>query len=177
MADNKITYDDKFGMTDNRGIKIDGIGQDAEVITNSAGGKQSKAPMAMHLVDPQFLFDYMLAHQPYSLFVDNVVNFMQLGDRTALIRAIDSLCVCNDTDPLIEIAKVLQYGADRYEPNNWRLIPQEEHINHALIHWYAAIKGDMQDKHVEHCMCRLMMAYATEPSPNFDYTSYCIKND
>ena len=55
---------------------------------------------------------------------------------------------------------------------NWRLIPQEEHINHALIHYYAAMVGDTQDEHIQHCMCRLMMAYATEKSKNFDYSRY-----
>ena len=61
---------------------------------------------------------------------------------------------------------------DKYEANNWRLIPQEEHINHALIHYYAAMVGDTQDEHIQHCMCRLMMAFATEKSENFDYSRY-----
>ena len=37
---------------------IDGVGEDAEIITNAAGGKQSKSPMAMHLVDPRFLTEF-----------------------------------------------------------------------------------------------------------------------
>ena len=44
---NKV-WDDKFGL-------IEGVGKDAEIVTNEKGGKQSKAPMAMHLIDPQFL--------------------------------------------------------------------------------------------------------------------------
>ena len=73
---------------------------------------------------------------------------------------------------MIAIAKVLKYGADRYEPNNWRLIPQEDHINHALIHIIAHLMGDTQDDHIDHALCRLMMALATSPSECFSYTSY-----
>ena len=73
---------------------------------------------------------------------------------------------------MIAIAKVLKYGADRYEPNNWRLIPQEDHINHALIHIIAHLMGDTQDDHIDHALCRLMMALATAPSEGFSYTSY-----
>jgi len=73
---------------------------------------------------------------------------------------------------VINIAKILQYGADRYAPNNWRLIPEEEHINHALIHIIAHIAGDRQDDHINHALCRLMMAYATKPSEKFAYGAY-----
>ena len=39
-------------------IMIDGVGKDVEIITNEKGGKQSKSPMAMHLVDPRFLTEF-----------------------------------------------------------------------------------------------------------------------
>ena len=35
--------------------------------------------------------------------------------------------------------------------------------------------GDTQDDHLGHCLTRLMMAYATETSPNFSYTKYISK--
>jgi hypothetical protein len=151
---------------------IDGVGEDAEVVTNANGGKQSKSPMALHLVDPKFLFAYLQGQFGYSLFTDELTEFLLDGDREHLISAISDLAETNDMDALVEIGKVLQYGADKYEANNWRLIPQEEHINHALIHYYAAQVGDTQDEHLQHCLCRLMMAYATEKSENFDYSKY-----
>ena len=151
---------------------IDGVGEDAEVITNANGGKQSKSPMALHLVDPKFLFAYLEGQFGYSLFVDELTEFLLDGDKDHLIKALSDLAETNEMDALVEIGKVLQYGADKYEANNWRLIPQEEHINHALIHYYAAMVGDTQDEHIQHCMCRLMMAYATEKSKNFDYSRY-----
>lgn len=176
---------------------IDGVGQDAEIVTNSRGGKQSKSPMAMHLVDPQFLKDFAAdraealeyedegestrvddedadAYRCYRA-IENIADFMILDDNKFLIWAIDDL-EPEEMEQIIRIAKVLQVGADRYEPNNWRLIPQESHINHALIHIVAHLAGDRQDEHLDHALCRLMMAYATEKSPDFDYGSYVDTN-
>lgn len=100
---------------------------------------------------------------------------MRTGIDWHLTLAMD--CLCNDTlQQIIAIAQVLQYGADRYEPNNWRLIPEEEHINHALIHIIAHLAGDTQDDHINHALCRLMMAKATEKSKNFAYGAYIKKN-
>ena len=57
-------WDNKFGIIEvgedymEKTKVIDGVGEDAEVVTNAAGGKQSKSPMAMHLVDPNFLLNF-----------------------------------------------------------------------------------------------------------------------
>lgn len=169
---------------ENKKIVIDGVGADAEVITNAAGGKQSKSPMAMHLVDPSFLNDWFnMEDLVIDGVISNITDHMKYDSKLRLIEAIFELhTLLNDGDAtdedkaLVEIAKVLQYGADRYEPNNWRLIPEEEHINHALIHYIAYKLGDTQDEHLQHCMCRLMMAYATEKSENFSYNTYIPKN-
>lgn len=172
-------------------IVIEGVGQDAEIVVNEKGGKQSKSPMAMHLVDPDFLFawaddnkisytyqdrdDDTVIDEPemYNIYqaISLIALFMESGDKMRLIWAIDSLD--EDTNKqMIRIAKVLHFGADKYKANNWRLIPQEEHINHALIHLMAALAGDTQDDHLDHALCRLMMAYATEKSDNFEYGAY-----
>lgn len=199
-------WDDKFGVMDDiephhefsdleekYSVKVEGVGKDAEVVTNSNGGKQSKSPMAMHLLDPTYLeklFDDLAERLEYedegeSTCVDpesvdihscyraiqSIAEYMRSGVDFCLTMAMDNLC----SDELLQattIAKVLQYGADRYEPNNWRLIPQEEHINHALIHLIAHIMGDTQDEHIDHALCRLMMARATERSRDFSYTNY-----
>jgi hypothetical protein len=47
-----------------------------------------------------------------------------------------------DADAILSLAEVLQYGASRYERDNWRKIPSEEHLNHMMIHYYAWLKGD-----------------------------------
>ena len=174
-------------------IVIEGVGQDAEIVVNEKGGKQSKSPMAMHLVDPNFLQDFaknkaeeleyedegestcvdgedVVAYRCYRA-MENIATFMLLNDNLFLQYALDDL-EPEEVQQMIKIAKVLQFGADKYKANNWRLIPQEEHINHALIHLMAALAGDTQDDHIDHALCRLMMAYATKKSDKFEYGAY-----
>lgn len=194
-------WGDKFGLLetprhefdDLKRKVIDGVGQDAEIVTNSAGGKQSKSPMAMHLLDPNFLREFAhdraealeyedegesttVDEENISQYVcyraiENIADFMITDDTKFLVWAMDDL-ECEELVQVMKIAKVLQYGASRYKANNWRLIPQEEHINHALIHITAYLAGDTQDDHIGHALCRLMMAYATKKSSDFDYGVY-----
>jgi len=155
---------------------IDGVGADAEIVTNDLGGKQSKTPAALHLIDPKF-FEAILGDFPESYPLNRICQFMQTNEKRFILQAIEDMNDdAEELNPLLVIGKVLQYGADRYEPNNWRLIPQESHINHALIHYVAYLMGDTQDDHIDHCMCRLMMAYATEVSEGFSYTEYVKKS-
>jgi hypothetical protein len=57
----------------------------------------------------------------------------------------------------LAVAEVLHHGAAKYGPNNWRKIPTEDHINHAMVHLFAWLAGDTQDDHLEHAACRLLM--------------------
>lgn len=194
-------WDDKFGLIDDYSDRakeqttavIEGVGQDAEIVTNEKGGKQSKSPMAMHLVDPIYLYNLATNkaeeleyedegestcvddedREAYSCYkaIANIALFMKNNDKLYLQWAMDCLD-CDEITQVISIAKVLQYGAGRYSPNNWRLIPEEEHINHALIHLVAHLAGDTQDNHIDHALCRLMMANATDRSKKFNYGVY-----
>ena len=49
----------------------------------------------------------------------------------------------------------MQYGASRYERDNWRKIPAEEHFNHMMIHALAYLSGDTQDDHLGHCFYKM----------------------
>lgn len=60
---------------------------------------------------------------------------------------------------LLDVARVLKYGADRYGVDNWRGIPIADHVNHALVHIFAYLSGDTQDNHLGHATCRMMMAH------------------
>lgn len=145
---------------------IDGISPDAEIVTNKNGGKQSRAIGAFHLVDPNFLYGFF-EHQ-YQL-ANPLIKYMSsdISKDEMVQRVLNQI-----PDALIQIAKVLEYGASRYKPNNWRLIPEEDHMNHALIHLYALEKEDKQDDHLGHFLTRLMMVYATKKTPGFEYTEY-----
>lgn len=184
-------WDDKFGL-------LEGVGKDAPIVTNDKGGKQSESPMALHLIDPTFLHEYFyelkqklehldaydctqvdkedeFIYNCYRAIVE-IAWFMKFPTSENMLYLDWALDYLNETDneiePIIRIGKVLKEGAEKYKPNNWRLIPQEEHINHALIHIVAAIMGDKQDNHIDHAMCRLMMAKATKKSEGFEYGAY-----
>lgn len=63
-----------------------------------------------------------------------------------------------DAKAMFEMAKVLKEGADKYGEQNWRVIPVEDHLNHALAHIFAYLAGDTQDDHLSHILCRATFA-------------------
>lgn len=163
-------WDDKFGI-------IEGVGKDAPTITNKEGGKQSSSPYAPYLLDPQFLQD-IIGELPDCQLLYLIAEFMKTGDKDCLLQAIlfDEDCTKYTRtillSRLLTISRVLKEGAEKYEANNWRLIPQEHHLSHALTHYFAYLLEDTTDDHLSHFFTRLMMAYATEPSKGFSYTTY-----
>lgn len=154
------------------------MGTDAEIVTNKDGGKQSKAPAAIHLIDPVFLSDEcedILSEldEPCNILeAIKLISFGMYHQETDGFTAAAATLEPDFSKRLMMIGKTLQYGATRYTPNNWRLIPQEEHINHALLHLLALYSGDKQDDHLSHALTRLMMASATEVSKGFSYTEF-----
>ena len=159
----------KFAKKDIEQSKIKGVGQDAEVVKNSKGGLQSKSIGYFHYIDPPFIID-SFQHNASKKVMRALASFM-MGDidEDRFIKALRVMY----PDLLERIAKVMEYGATKsnngkgYPFNNWRLIPQEEHINHAIIHLYALDRGDTQDNHLDHALTRIMMAVGTDPSPEF----------
>ena len=143
---------------------FDGIGKDAEIVTNDKGGKQSKAIGAFYLVDPDFLYGFY--ERQYQL-ANPLIKYMSgdISKDKMTQRVLEQV-----PDALIRIAKTLEEGVAKYPMNNWRLIPEEDHLNHALIHLYALEKGDEQDDHLGHFLTRIMMVYATDKS--FKASSY-----
>lgn len=63
---------------------------------------------------------------------------------------------------VLAVSAVLCKGAIKYDPNNWRKISRDEHINHAMTHILALLAGDTQDDHLDHAACRLLMALEME---------------
>lgn len=45
---------------------------------------------------------------------------------------------------VLSVAKVMAQGARKYGANNWRQIPRQDHINHALAHLFALTARDEQ---------------------------------
>lgn len=157
--------------------KIEGVGSDAETYTNAKGGQQSKSPAALHLVDPNFMAQMALMHKAGTIktkAINCICDYMISGVDTDLFLAICALCP-DCVKAIFYIGEVLQYGATEgnngkgYPIGNWRLINREDHLNHALIHLFAALAGDNQDDHIGHALCRLHMALSTRETEGFHY--------
>lgn len=61
-----------------------------------------------------------------------------------------------------ELAQVMQHGAEKYAPGNWKKIPVDSHLNHLLMHVFAYLAGDRQEKHLTHALARAAMAVEIE---------------
>lgn len=72
-------------------------------------------------------------------------------------------------EALLRLSEVVSLGAKRYAQNNWRRIPFEDHISHALEHIFLLMNGDTNDDHLGHALCRLAFAVATEPPEGYDF--------
>lgn len=70
-----------------------------------------------------------------------------------------------------EVAAVFAEGATKYARNNWKLIPENEHLNHVLTHIFAYMEGDRQDNHLAHAACRMLMALEMKDD-SYDYNEY-----
>lgn len=71
-----------------------------------------------------------------------------------------------DAKALFAAAAVLNEGAEKYSPGNWRLIPVRDHLNHLLMHTYAYLSGDRTDDHLSHALCRAIFALGVELDPD-----------
>lgn len=158
---------------------IEGIGKDAPIETNAQGGQQSRAVGACHLLDPNFLNkmiqDYTSKNTAIEVSFNYITQYMRNLSKISLLETL--LTISNPIECLFKISEVLKEGAEKYSPNNWRLIPAEEHLNHAIIHLLALLGNDTQDDHKGHAMCRLMMCYATKETEGFSYTEPFKKPD
>lgn len=64
-------------------------------------------------------------------------------------------------DAITEIANVLYKGANKYGVDNWKGIPTNEHVNHAIYHLYQYMIT--KDKnHLKNASCRSMFALQLE---------------
>lgn len=70
---------------------------------------------------------------------------------------------CIPSDSIERAAKTLEYGRQKYGKDNWKLIPSDEHIEHALRHIYKALEGGSIDEDdLAHATVRLMFAMHVE---------------
>jgi hypothetical protein len=62
---------------------------------------------------------------------------------------------------LAVLARIYDYGVKRYDPDNWKKISTEDHLNHVMVHLVAYRAGDRSDDHLGHMMWRAQAALYT----------------
>ena len=147
-------------------IIIDGVGQDAEIVVNERGGKQSKSPMAMHLVDPRYLADWAddgketLSYtdsddvrcvdncEVYDIYdaIENIAEFMIQNNKCYLTWAMDSIEEDNKELMSYDLDRVIDAYLDEiiehYEEEITQLQPQSQL---AYDDGYQAALEEMED--------------------------------
>jgi hypothetical protein len=76
------------------------------------------------------------------------------GKQSKVIYGMD----CLPPKAILDVARTLEEGRQKYGKDNWKQIEIDSHLNHALIHMFAYIAGDTSDDHLNHATCRLMFA-------------------
>lgn len=69
------------------------------------------------------------------------------------------------------VARVLTIGAQKYEVNNWKFVPNGKfrYVNAAMRHLFAHLRGEIKDpetgeSHLAHAICCLMFILDSEES-------------
>lgn len=70
------------------------------------------------------------------------------------------------------LAEVLKEGEEKYGHFNWHDIPIIEHLNHALFHLFAYLRGDGGEDHLSHAATRLLLALAKREHENNSLEQY-----
>jgi hypothetical protein len=80
-----------------------------------------------------------------------------------------------DFDSLEGMVKVLEYGAAKYAPNNWKKgMPVTKVTESLMRHLFAFAKGEDVDaesgcRHISHVMCNVMfLEYILREKPDYD---------
>ena len=75
-----------------------------------------------------------------------------------------------DPVALFRVAQIQRGGDDKYGRDNWRALPVDTHLNHALSHIFAYLAGDETDDHLGHAAVRALFALSGHLRPNYHGT-------
>jgi hypothetical protein len=63
---------------------------------------------------------------------------------------------------LMAVAEAMAKGAERYGDRNWRGLPSEEMVNHAMRHLVLWMAGDRTENHAAHAAANCLMLIELE---------------
>jgi hypothetical protein len=93
--------------------------------------------------------------KPYSLPPENNTTVNEQGGRQSHL---DARFDCIPPVVLRLLAQCLGFGARKYGKDNWKKIPQWDHLNHAVNHINEWNRGNRDEPHLVNAMARLTFA-------------------
>lgn len=125
-------------------------------------------------------YHYCSIHKPEQLHYDEVINSLKEKEPTQTIKKglqsdIETVFSRADPEAMLALGRVLAFGERKYQyadvplgQENWRLIDQRSHMDHAMEHLWKEfremnlgrqVEGDEDaGTHLEHALCRIMFA-------------------
>jgi hypothetical protein len=61
-------------------------------------------------------------------------------------------------DALSQVARIMYNGSMKYSDDNWKKIPCNDHLNHAVHHVFLHLAGNRMEDHLAHAATRMLMA-------------------
>lgn len=89
---------------------------------------------------------------------------------------------------LEQVVRVLQYGAAKYSPNNWKYVSWQRYASAAIRHIVSRFKGEIRDPetglpHLAHAVCCLIFLMwkdshdKNDPGPSADQAGPAPEGD
>lgn len=163
MDAGKLKHLDQVWVTDSEGVEVHGIyDEDVPIIRwIDLVGDQGRYLELLDLINSEGSTE------------DQTVNqSTEVNDKGGRQSALPGRYDLVPTSALHEISKTLREGAEKYGVDNWRLIPVEDHVNHALQHLYGYLElkringiedlfsHDELTEELAHAACRALFALA-----------------
>lgn len=105
-----------------------------------------------------------LDNENNAVVVDKKFDVNEDGGRQSKLY---TACGLLDGPAILVLSGVLYGGKKTYGKDNWRLIPEEDHIDHALEHLMRYLAEEDDEDHLAHAFCRIMMAVALRERPDY----------
>ncbi len=75
-------------------------------------------------------------------------------------------CDLIPANALMAVAEAMAEGAVRYGDHNWKGLPPEEILNHAMRHLYLHMAGDRKEPHLRNAAANVLMLLSMECTSN-----------
>jgi hypothetical protein len=142
--------------------------QTGTTVTHYSDNRTDTAPLWKHEANESHLCEFCkkegISRREYSTRIHNADEETHVNAAGGAQSKLPIRPRLIPPEALIRLGEVVAFGAGKYAENNWRRIPYQDHIDHALYHLFSLLDGDTTDDHLGHALTRLAFAVAMEPA-------------